>query len=188
MADCANGGGPVRPGIPSVSRREALRRGAVVGGALLWVTPTVRAIGLTSAGAAAASPGPASPPDAPKDTPTDPTTPTTPPGPIGQTSGPAPTTSVSANDATAAEDPSEAMGDDQGRGGGGNSTTLGAPDRPAVMGTTLEKMAATGANLDRLAVLGGASVAAGAAAVAWARRQEAAADGAAEPFSPGAAG
>ncbi len=43
----------------SVSRRDALKRGAVVGGALLWVTPVVQVIGLGQANAQSESGGPA---------------------------------------------------------------------------------------------------------------------------------
>lgn len=54
----------------SVSRRDALKRGAMAGGALLWVTPAVQVIGLGRANAQAASGKPAfldPPPPSPKE-------------------------------------------------------------------------------------------------------------------------
>jgi hypothetical protein len=39
-----------------VSRRDALKKGAIAGGALLWVPPAVQAIGMTRAGAQTPSP------------------------------------------------------------------------------------------------------------------------------------
>jgi hypothetical protein len=49
------------PDARSMSRRQALKRGAVVGGALVWTVPAVQAITMSSAHAEAASapPGPA---------------------------------------------------------------------------------------------------------------------------------
>lgn len=44
----------------SVSRRNALKKGAIAGGALLWVTPVVQVVGLGQANAQAASGGPKS--------------------------------------------------------------------------------------------------------------------------------
>lgn len=41
-----------------VSRRDALRKGAVVGGAVLWATPVVQGIGISPASAQQASPPP----------------------------------------------------------------------------------------------------------------------------------
>jgi hypothetical protein len=44
-------GNPVEPEEPSrgITRREALRRGALLGGALVWTTPIVQAIGIRPA-------------------------------------------------------------------------------------------------------------------------------------------
>lgn len=42
---------------PSVSRRQALKQGAVAGGALLWVAPAMQAISLNPADAQIASGG-----------------------------------------------------------------------------------------------------------------------------------
>lgn len=42
---------------PGVSRREALKRGAVLGGTLLWVAPAVQTIGMSRAFAQQPSPG-----------------------------------------------------------------------------------------------------------------------------------
>ncbi|MDQ3574429.1 MAG: hypothetical protein M3378_02810 [Actinomycetota bacterium] len=39
-----------------LTRREAMRRGVVAGGALLWVTPMVQTVGMSRAGAQQASP------------------------------------------------------------------------------------------------------------------------------------
>lgn len=39
-----------------ISRRQALRRGAIAGGAVLWATPVVQTIAVRQAGAQAASP------------------------------------------------------------------------------------------------------------------------------------
>jgi hypothetical protein len=36
-------------GQPSVSRREALKKGAMIGGTVLWVAPLVQTIGMTGA-------------------------------------------------------------------------------------------------------------------------------------------
>ena len=43
---------------PGISRREALKRGAVAGGAVLWVTPIVQNVAISAAGAAGPSPQP----------------------------------------------------------------------------------------------------------------------------------
>lgn len=46
---------PEPAGTRSMTRRQALKRGAVVGGALAWTVPAVQAISMTSAHADAAS-------------------------------------------------------------------------------------------------------------------------------------
>lgn len=43
----------------TLSRREVMRRGAVIGGAAAWAVPTVQTIGLRAAGAATGTPQPA---------------------------------------------------------------------------------------------------------------------------------
>ena len=54
---------------PAITRREALKKGAVVG-SLVWTVPVVQAIGITPANAAAPSgikpPKPPKPPTPPK--------------------------------------------------------------------------------------------------------------------------
>jgi hypothetical protein len=44
-------------GARTMSRRQALKRGAVVGGTLVWAVPAVQAINMTQAEAASAPPG-----------------------------------------------------------------------------------------------------------------------------------
>ena len=46
---------PELAGTRSMTRRQALKRGAVVGGALAWTVPAVQAVSMTSAHADAAS-------------------------------------------------------------------------------------------------------------------------------------
>lgn len=41
---------------PGISRREALKRGAALGGSLIWAVPTIQAIGMSPAFAQEASP------------------------------------------------------------------------------------------------------------------------------------
>lgn len=45
-------------GPAGISRREALRRGALVGGAVLWVTPVVQSVGMSPAAGQTTSPTP----------------------------------------------------------------------------------------------------------------------------------
>jgi hypothetical protein len=42
----------------SITRRQALRRGTALGGAVLWATPVVQILGMSPALAQAASPNP----------------------------------------------------------------------------------------------------------------------------------
>lgn len=43
-------------GDPGISRRDAMKKGAVVGGAVLWATPVIQAIGISPASATHVSP------------------------------------------------------------------------------------------------------------------------------------
>lgn len=45
-------------GGSGISRRDAIKKGAVVGGAVVWATPVIQAIGVSPAGAQVASPVP----------------------------------------------------------------------------------------------------------------------------------
>lgn len=45
-----------RSGPSNITRRELLKRGAVIGGSVLWVTPVVQTVGMSSAFAATPSP------------------------------------------------------------------------------------------------------------------------------------
>ena len=49
-------GTAVEVGRPGISRRDALKRGAVAGGAVLWVSPIVQNIGISKAWATHTSP------------------------------------------------------------------------------------------------------------------------------------
>ena len=51
-------GTAVEVGRPGISRRDALKRGAVAGGAVLWVSPIVQNIGISKAWATHGSPHP----------------------------------------------------------------------------------------------------------------------------------
>jgi hypothetical protein len=54
----AEHGTAVEGGRPGISRRDALKKGAVAGGAVLWVSPIVQNIGISRAFAQSASPLP----------------------------------------------------------------------------------------------------------------------------------
>ncbi len=60
IASVATGGRRIDTGdvaMQQLTRREALKRGAVVAGGVAWMTPVVQAVGMTSAFAQAVSPG-----------------------------------------------------------------------------------------------------------------------------------
>ncbi|MDQ1723508.1 MAG: hypothetical protein QOG52_536 [Frankiaceae bacterium] len=172
----------------NLSRRDALKRGALVGGTLLWAVPAVQAVSMTAASAAAPSggPGPENPPEGtkppvtptteattpttPTSTPTTPTTPTTesttPTTPTTPTSTPgSPTPSV---DATQTEQPIPS----------GTKSPKPTPGT-TVEGTTASKgstggaLPFTGGNITTIAETGAALVALGVAATVGARRRAA---------------
>ena len=57
MSEAAEGFSPAEE-TPGVSRREALKKGAVVGGTVLWAAPLVQSLGMSAAAAQTVSPGP----------------------------------------------------------------------------------------------------------------------------------
>jgi hypothetical protein len=48
---------PVDGQVGGITRRQALKRGAVLGGALAWATPVVQVVGMRAAQAQTVSPG-----------------------------------------------------------------------------------------------------------------------------------
>ncbi|MDQ1715498.1 MAG: hypothetical protein QOC60_1443 [Frankiaceae bacterium] len=160
----------------NLSRRDALKRGALVGGTLLWAVPAVQAVTMSAASAAAPSggPGPENPPEntKPAVTPTTeastPTTPTTEAStPTTETSTPgSPTPSV---DATQTEQPIPS----------GPKSPEPTPGT-TVEGTTASKgstggaLPFTGGNVTTIAETGAALLALGVAATVGARRRAAA--------------
>ena len=170
-----------------VSRREALKRGAVVGGSLIWAVPIVQTLVVAPATAQGVSPGPG--PGGPGPGPGGPG-----PGPGDTTTTTQATTTTSGQPTTTTTQQGTTTTTQQGtttttQQGGTTSTTTGnnvptevlaveleaAPVQqvlttptaaPQVLGTGLRR---TGSEVGDLAILGGATTALGAAAMAWSR-------------------
>lgn len=191
MGSSQIGGSGVDPS--EFTRRAALKRGAVVGGSLLWVTPIMQTLAISPAFAQATSPGG----DPPPTTSPPGTTPTTQPGGGGTTTTSTPggggttsTTQPGGGGGTTTTTPpttipAQVQGVEFNRPTGGSVDPGGQTALPQALGaeqarpatrparalpSVAERVAATGANLGDLAALGGASTVVG-SALAWSSRR-----------------
>lgn len=166
--------GDVGAAVPRVSRREALKRGAAVGGAMLWATPVVHVLAVSPVAAQTVSPVPG-PGPGPDQT----TTTVDVRGTTATTSRPTTTTTTTTarepGDAVTTTAPPQVLGVQAER----TTPVLAAP--PAVQASELRR---TGSEIADLVALGGATTAVGAAALAWARRRHGEQPGEAEPTGP----